>query len=116
MLPFLIPLITAAVGAGVGALADKKHRGAGALKGAGIGGMAGLGAMGGGGGLASIAKLAPSVMGAMGGGASPQSQPVPMVPMAGPQQIPTAPLTSGYRFPREQVQMSYNRPTGGYYG
>jgi hypothetical protein len=64
MLPFLIPLLMAAGGAGIGALTSKKgERLGGALKGAAIGGSAGLG-MGGMGAAGAGAGAAGSAAGA----------------------------------------------------
>lgn len=142
MLPFILPLLMAAGGAGLGALTNKKNRGKGALMGGIMGalGGAGLGAAGVGagaaaaGGAASTAgtagaaagglkglmttqnlmKIAPLMGNLMGGGQQEPEMP-PMMGM-GAQPLPIADLSPGAGRPMAppvQTNLPYRMPQGG---
>lgn len=128
MLPFLIPLLLAAAGGGVGAAAGGKgNRLKGALTGAGLGAMAGtgLGALGIGGTaakgialgtkLAKGAKYAQMGMSGLQAMRGPQQQQLPEMeaPQIQAPQIQT--LNQSYARPMAPT-VAFNPPMRGYYG
>lgn len=137
----LLPLLMAAGGAGLGAMANKKNRGKGALIGAGLGalGGAGLGAagVGAGGAAAAGAKAAGSsagmksilnmqnvknlhsMLGTIGslGGAQQEEQLEPFPWPTTAQPMPIASLNPGAQRPMAppvQTNLPYKMPYGGY--